>query len=299
MSTYWSTYVQTPEELYRSRALRFRDDNKDGWFKLLRAKNGMDVLEIGCGGGIFCHRIKSYLPDCTVTGLDLDENNIAFAQTKAAKNGLDCTFVQGAAERLPFPDGCFDLCFSHTVADFCDPDAFYAEQMRVLRPGGVMVVLNVACRRSNEAADEGWKPSGENDEKALFDKLWAVASQMEPAQIKRYPADFSDCMAYMEKAGFAALQMDALAVVQYCPDSANTGNARAIEQIEECRLSMLSSVHKARIMAPDTLTEAEWNDLLRLIHERFDRRLAQYKRGEWQWDYNIGTTAAVSGRKPI
>jgi len=294
MSTYWSTFVQTPEELYRSRALRFHDDNKDGWLRLLRAESGMNVLEIGCGGGLFCHRIKEYLPDCTVTGMDLDENNIAFATAKVA----DCTFVQGAAEHLPFPDESFDLCFSHTVADFCDPDAFYAEQMRVLRPGGVMVVLNVAGRYSSAPETDHWMPLANTREKELFDKLWSAASQTEPGQIKRYPASFTDNFTFMAQAGFEAIQMDALAVVQYCPDSANTDAALAMEQITENRLCMVESVHKARHMAPDTLTDAEWDDLLRLIQERFDNRMAQYQRSEQQWDYTLSTTAAVSGQKP-
>ena len=58
MNDHWSQYVQTSEELYRSRALRFHDGNKELWLSALGAKDHTDILEVGCGGGIFCHRLK-------------------------------------------------------------------------------------------------------------------------------------------------------------------------------------------------------------------------------------------------
>ena len=58
MERMWSQFVQSSEELYASRAIRFRNDNKDLWLNAMKIKDGMNVLEIGCGGGIFCHRIK-------------------------------------------------------------------------------------------------------------------------------------------------------------------------------------------------------------------------------------------------
>ena len=59
MNNVWSQYVQTSDELYRSRELRFNDSNKDLWLKALQVENGQTVLEVGCAGGIFCHRIKA------------------------------------------------------------------------------------------------------------------------------------------------------------------------------------------------------------------------------------------------
>jgi cyclopropane fatty-acyl-phospholipid synthase-like methyltransferase len=70
MNTYWSQYVQTSEELYRSRALRFHEGNKDLWLNALGARDNTDVLEVGCGGGIFCHRVKQYL-----TGEDITQHD--------------------------------------------------------------------------------------------------------------------------------------------------------------------------------------------------------------------------------
>jgi len=183
MSTYWSTYVQYPEELYRSRALRFRDDNKDLWLNAIGAADGMDVLEVGCGAGIFCHRIKRYLPGTNITGLDLDSNNIAYAKGKSAELQLDCTFVSGDANALPFDDGQFDLCFSHTVMSFCDPGLFTREQFRVLRPGGRITVMCIQNGGSNAL----FQPQDGGPEKDLYDRLWACADKkrVEPYQKDR------------------------------------------------------------------------------------------------------------------
>ena len=45
----WSTYVQTSDELYDSRSVRFREDNKKMWIDSIKVKDEMNVLEVGCG----------------------------------------------------------------------------------------------------------------------------------------------------------------------------------------------------------------------------------------------------------
>lgn len=97
MNRTWSRYVQTSEELYRTRALRFHDGNRALWLEALGIVNSMNVLEVGCGGGIFCHRIKTYLPAAQVTGIDIDAGHIAYAEKKSAKLGLNCHWVNGNA----------------------------------------------------------------------------------------------------------------------------------------------------------------------------------------------------------
>ena len=54
----WSSYIQTTAELNESRGLRFTDKNKALWLDALAVLPGMRVLEVGCGGGMFCHRVK-------------------------------------------------------------------------------------------------------------------------------------------------------------------------------------------------------------------------------------------------
>lgn len=139
MDTTWSKYVQTTEELYCSRDLRFNDYNKDLWLKAIGAKSGDNILEVGCAGGTYCHKLKKYVPNIKITGLDRDAGHIEFARRKSAELGLQVDFVIGDATAMPFADNTFDLCFSHTVAEHIPHDPFFGEQYRVLKECGRIV----------------------------------------------------------------------------------------------------------------------------------------------------------------
>lgn len=292
MSVYWSTYIQTSQELYESRALRFRRDNAPLWLEAIGVKDGMQVLEAGCGGGIFSHRVKETLPGCTVTGIDFDAGHIDYARAKTAELGLDCEFLRCDACDMPFADESFDLAFSHTVMCFCDPDKFAAEHYRVLKKGAQMTAMDVINRPSSER----WIPENPR-EKALFDRLWEGAYQNENSAIPRFSDSKRVWAASMEKAGFKEIAFKALAVVPYCPDSADVPRELALAMINEERLSALCSVSKARFMAPDALTEEEYAELEALIHQRYDERIAVYDRGEKLWDYATSTVLAITGVK--
>jgi len=71
MNNVWSQYVQTTEELYYSRGMRFNDSNKALWLNAIDVKSGQNILEVGCAGGVFCHKIKKYIPDTKSRGLIL------------------------------------------------------------------------------------------------------------------------------------------------------------------------------------------------------------------------------------
>jgi len=293
MNTYWSDYIQSSEELYQSRALRFRKDNMHRWAEAMGLQNGMNVLEVGCAGGLLCHRMKEQFPECQVTGLDFDLGHIAYAQQKTKELGLDCTFVAGDATKLPFQDETFDLCCSHTVMSFCEPAAFVSEQHRVLKVGGRMVIMGV-YRPVNP---EEWVPTEDCAELPLFDKVWEAASQNRAGDIIRYENDPRRYFDYLERRGFRDLSIDAMAAVNYAPDCDNVSRELSLMQINEDRLSELESAAKAVRLAPHALTEAEQQELFRLINARWDKRIAQREAGEKTWDFRINTVWIISGTK--
>jgi len=301
MNDHWSLYVQTSEELYRSRALRFHDGNKDLWLKAIGAKDNMDILEIGCGGGVFCHRLKQYLPNARVTGLDFDTGHIAWARQKSAELGIGCAFVNGDALDLPFADESFDLCFSHTVMEHIPTEPFLAEQRRVLRKGtdgalgGRIAVLSVRMKYS--MPDFSQAGAG-GEERALSKKLWDAAEGKCPREnIGAYELSESDYPRKLEEAGFHNVHADFFAVTYYAPDCAGTPREMALEQIGGERLDCTTGVEKAARMAPDALTPGEQRRLLQLMGERFDLRVAQYERGEKQWDMCARMVLCASGAK--
>ncbi len=68
---------------------------------------------------------------------------LAEARRKAAERGVAIRLEEGDAERLPFPPGSFDLAISrHLLWTLPHPEAAIDEWIRVLRPGGRLVVVD-------------------------------------------------------------------------------------------------------------------------------------------------------------
>ena len=294
MNSYWSNYVQKSEELYMSRALKFHKGNIDKWVDAMQLRDGMKILEVGCAGGLLCHRIKEYLPSASITGIDFDIGHIEYAKQKTEELNLQCEFLAGDATELPFDENTFDVCYSHTVINFCDPELFVSEQYRVLKPGGRMIIM---CVEGAGQKPEEWIPTDDCEEKALFDKVWSAASKNSHSKIKRYEDRTGKYFKYLSEKGFQDISIDAVAVVKYAPDCDNVSEEMAMEQINEDRLSELSSVEKAHFMAPDALTESEYQMLLDMINRKYDAQIERYKSGEKNWEYRIVTTVLISGKK--
>lgn len=92
------------------------------------------VLVDGCGVGMYLEHLASAFE--TIVGLDIE-----FERLQTAKTRSD-SVVNGAGEDLPFPDDSFDLMLSHEVLEHVqDDEAAIREMIRVLRPGGRLVLF--------------------------------------------------------------------------------------------------------------------------------------------------------------
>ncbi len=49
----------------------------------MKLRDEMKILEVGCAGGLLCHRLKERLSNADITGLDFDIGHIDYAK----KNG--------------------------------------------------------------------------------------------------------------------------------------------------------------------------------------------------------------------
>ena len=96
------------------------------------------LLDIGCGVG----RLHPHLRPVAgaITGCDVSGKSVA----RARRENSFATYDISAPERLPYDDGHFDLAVTVCVMHHVPPAnwaAFLREMRRVVRPGGVAVVI--------------------------------------------------------------------------------------------------------------------------------------------------------------
>jgi ubiquinone/menaquinone biosynthesis C-methylase UbiE len=103
---------------------------------------GKKVLEVSCGHGGGASYLMRTLHPASYTGLDLNTVGIEYCRKKHNLPGLD--FVQGNAERLPFPDQSFDAVINVEAAiNYQNVPRFFAEVDRVLRAGGHFLYADI------------------------------------------------------------------------------------------------------------------------------------------------------------
>lgn len=107
--------------------------------RLLGDVRGQRILELGCGGGQ-CS-IAFALQGAIATGIDLSDQQLAFARALAAQSGVQVSFQQGdAADLSRFADASFDLVFSAYAFGYVEDMArCLAGTARLLVPGGRLV----------------------------------------------------------------------------------------------------------------------------------------------------------------
>lgn len=290
----WSTHVQRPETLYRSRNIRFRPEYREAFLKAMGLQNGMCVLEVGCGPGVLCQRLEDWLPDSVITGLDRDEAFIDYARVKTKETCHQCTFVTGDALKLPFPDNTFNACTSHTVIEHVPTAPFLEEQYRVCRGGGVVSVLSVRT-------DAGIKPEDPQppsaEEQDLWKKAEAAWQEFDKAHsICAYPCSVRDIPRHMEKAGFQNVSVDFISVTT-APDNGQYDLQLRKEMIEENRQVSLDAVDVGQHCVPGAWSAQEVSRLQELINRRFDDRLKALQEGKRIWDISVSLLMVARGYK--
>ena len=101
----------------------------------LDVPNGLRWLDVGCGNGAFTEELIARCAPDTVTAIDPSDDQLVYARTRLGAKTAN--FQVGDAQKLPFPDGSFDVAIMALVISFVpDPDKGAIEMARVVRPGG-------------------------------------------------------------------------------------------------------------------------------------------------------------------
>jgi ubiquinone/menaquinone biosynthesis C-methylase UbiE len=173
------------------------------------------MLDVGCGLGHWGRCLEPFLPSgARVVGVDREPQWIEKARASVAGGaGGRFQFQQGEAERLPFADASFDMVSCQTVLIHVkDPVVVLREMIRVLRPGGLLAVVepnNVTVNLSNL-----------DQTKPVADLVALVEFQMICERGKRNLGEGFNSVGPLVPGWFAELKVDDIEV--YLSDKTNT-----------------------------------------------------------------------------
>ena len=104
------------------------------------------VLDIATGTSVIPRKFMDLqIPGIQITGLDITESMLRQGQAKIAADGhlSDIRLVCGDAMALPYADKSFDLIVSGLASHHMDIPVMLLEMKRVLKPGGLLSIIDV------------------------------------------------------------------------------------------------------------------------------------------------------------
>ncbi|MBI4937801.1 MAG: class I SAM-dependent methyltransferase [Nitrosomonadales bacterium] len=125
-------------------------------YMMLKNMPAGKLLDVGCGGGRFMNRMKRL--GWEVEGIDFDEK----ATSKIARRYGMKTYT-GDLAACALPESSYDaITMSHTIEHLFDPKTTLKECLRLLKPGGKLVVVTPNAESAGAelfgACWRGWEP---------------------------------------------------------------------------------------------------------------------------------------------
>jgi MPBQ/MSBQ methyltransferase len=148
----------------------------------------LETLDVGAGTGFTTEGIVAHVDPARVTMLDQSPHQLARAGRRPALGA--CRRLQGDAEALPFRDDAFDRYVSAGSIEYWpEPQRGIAEAYRVLRPGGVGVVIGPvrpAGRLARAIADAWMLFPAEDEYRAWFERAGFTDVSLHPVAPEWY-----------------------------------------------------------------------------------------------------------------
>jgi len=162
-------------------------------------KPGMKVVDVAVGTGLLAREAAALTRDAkAVIGIDVSEAMLAIA-----RKTLKIHLIQGTAEALPLTPAIADfVTMGYALRHMSNLEAAFAEAVRVLKPGGILLLLEISlpAGRLNRFLARAyigtvlpalaWAMTGDKGAPALMRYHWeTIASSVRPAEVLRMMAE--------------------------------------------------------------------------------------------------------------
>lgn len=163
--------------------------------------SNLDLLDIGCGGGLLSEPMRRL--GANVTAIDASEKNISIAALHAKNMALDIHYQCTSVEDLSATKQQYDVILNMEVIEHvADVDSFMQHSAKLLKPGGLMFVATLnRTLKSFALAIVGaeyilrWLPRGTHDWRKF----------LKPQEVKKHTQNHG--LSYLETQGLSYLPL--------------------------------------------------------------------------------------------
>jgi ubiquinone/menaquinone biosynthesis C-methylase UbiE len=227
-----------------SRAVFARRTGEVAAFLAPHLRPGMRLIDCGCGpGSITVDLAQAVAPGETI-GIDLRERALTHGRALARERGTaNVTFQTASVYELPYVNDSFDAAFACAVLQhLTDPPAALKEIRRVLRPGGVIGIVDgsstITFRHPTSPLLERW------------DRLRGLEREYTTGR----PPDALSLRALLREAGFVRTQASSTMATEAGPPA---GSLEATRRVAQNHLIRLRGVLGELAVAQEWVTKQE------------------------------------------
>ena len=187
---------------------------------------GQKVLDLATGTGVLPRNLYSY--GAEFVGVDISQNQIAFARELSAAAGMKISYLVSPAEKLQFPSQSFDVVTACQCFMYFDPEAIFPKVHDFLKRNGHFLILFMSW-----LPEESWIAGASEELVLKYNPNWNGCG------MKRHPVDVpKGATRFFEVAHTVAMDMGV-------PFTRETWHGR----IKACRGIGASSLSREKIAA--------------------------------------------------
>ncbi|GAB3192227.1 class I SAM-dependent methyltransferase [Nesterenkonia suensis] len=221
--------------------------------------HGADVVDIGCGGGIYSRAWRDLGAD-RVVGVDAS----ALILASAAEDHRDdprISFRQADALATGLPEACADIVFSRALVHHLeDLSAFTREARRLLRPGGTLIIQDRTLDDVDQPADVDL-PGGARHLRGWFFQEFPRLRELEAARrpdVVALRQALQDCGAQVETSTVWEVRAEHPDREALIADLAGRTGRSILHELDDVELAHLVSVVRASLPEGPVIEADRW-----------------------------------------